>query len=119
MIFLANSYCFFFNILFTFYSNFLFFQPEWFLTQILNWKRDHIPFIETYIEPLLKEYTNDEDFNLKVSYFSNSFENFFFKRVLYGFDSFMPFLLLFIILEMKRCYYTMLYIKSIKIFLLF
>ncbi|XP_066913727.1 RAD50-interacting protein 1-like [Clytia hemisphaerica] len=40
-------------------------KPEWFLTQILNWKRDHMQFIEGYINPLLKECTKDEEFSLK------------------------------------------------------
>ena len=43
-----------------------YFQPEWFLTQILNWKRDHMQFIEGYIDPLLKECTKDDEFSLKV-----------------------------------------------------
>jgi len=36
------------------------------LTQILTWIRDHVTFIEDYVEPMLKQFTEDEEFSIKV-----------------------------------------------------
>lgn len=27
-------------------------RPEWFLTQILTWLRDHLPFLKKYLQPI-------------------------------------------------------------------
>ena len=31
----------------------LYFQPEWFFTQILNWLRDHEDFLDSTIQPIM------------------------------------------------------------------
>jgi len=45
---------------------FLLLQPEWYFTQILNWLRDHLDFLDKKIQPLLKE-TGNQAVDAKVS----------------------------------------------------
>ena len=33
---------------------FLFFQPEWYFTQVLNWIKNHSDFLEHTIQPILQ-----------------------------------------------------------------
>ena len=51
---------------YTYSMPFLLLQPEWYFTQILNWLRDHLDFLDKKIQPLLRE-TGNQAVDAKVS----------------------------------------------------